>query len=1276
MSSTEQTALTIVGAAIGFVGSGFNPAGAYYGASIGFALGASYDEVSLPHQEGPRLSDLKAQTANYGFNLPRSFGTVGHAGTVIWQTDIKEKKKKTRSSQGGKGGPSQKQTSTTYSYSVNFAIAFHDGEIKGVRRIWANEHLIYDDGGINDYGVLTDSETVSWMITKSIGTGRDGGTITVYPGTETQDADPTIQSYEGVDNTPAYRGTAYIVFSNLQLERFGNRIPQVRIEYVAVDGDPSIGSSLVRTIDYSDLDWGDSTPAYWTGLAPTIERDGTTHQFVGNWDNNYLDDKVRYYKIAPNGTKVLMNRFTVAYNNPLPAVVSEIPICISVDNLNHVAYAYEPTGALHEPGSLFSYELPTIGFDISLNESSLGLIQVGDLVSGKMLLVENDVSTTYNIRLLRYTKRVDVSIFGNISTGITFRTTDVVLDSFARVGICADEDYFFVVYSNNTIKKYDWDGDEVDNWSFTPTQPVTANTSHISIDRDNPDLVWIAADGYLHSMEEGTYSYWGAIGASNSAHEPFWVYGGMHFQGVRTNKDIEFRTIGDIEKTPETLDVIVSRLCTDSGLESSDIDVTALAGIDVGGFTVSKVSSAVNNLALLMTAYDFTAYEDDHKIIFRVKGGSVDHTINANDLGAGINAPSRDILPIAKVDETRLPNKIAVTYLDFQTEYDVNTQSMQRSTNESLDKTTIEMPLVLTANEARQIAEKKLFARWTGRNKYGPVRLPKSYISVVPSDVVEISQDSITHRVRVKTVNLGEFVEIEGEAENAADYTSTVDGESPTRPYIGNSAQGQTELYLIDCPALNDDTADDGYYLMAHGYLSGWRGCEVFQEASDGGWTSIASIFNPTTVGLLQEDFASGEHLVIDNTTTLDVKLRSGTLSSITETNMLASKENNAALVGGHGRWEIIQFKTATDNGSGEYTLSGFIRGQQGTEWAMGQAVQGDYFILLEEENIARASAGDLGVRYRYRGVTFGESLDDANDSYFTNQGVGSKPLSPVLPSYSYNGDGTFDMQWMRRARIAAGWVDYRDVPLDEAAEVYRVNVVRNGAQISTTDFGDSSVPASGFYEATVTARYDDVIQIAQVSGVYGPGEYLSVTLTDPDGFDNVFNPNDAGGGITLSNANRTVNTSIAGNGVRANSGVSSGKYYWEITINTIGGGFRVGAGTSSANLNGYVGNDYNGYGYHSDGETSYGAITSSYGDTFTTGDVIGVALDMDNGRIFFSKNGVWQNSGDPVAGTNPAYSSISGTYYPMVSPGSTATATGKMSGVFAYTPPTGFTGF
>lgn len=108
------------------VGSIFGP----IGAAIGGLIGNAFDHAVLfkpKGVEGPRLNDLQLQTSTYGTQIPKLFGTIRVAGTVIWATDLRETRSK---SGGGKGRPSV----TTYAYSASFAVALSAREVRSVRR--------------------------------------------------------------------------------------------------------------------------------------------------------------------------------------------------------------------------------------------------------------------------------------------------------------------------------------------------------------------------------------------------------------------------------------------------------------------------------------------------------------------------------------------------------------------------------------------------------------------------------------------------------------------------------------------------------------------------------------------------------------------------------------------------------------------------------------------------------------------------------------------------------------------------------------------------------------------------------------------------------------------------------------------------------------------------------------------------------------------------------------------------------------------------------------
>lgn len=173
------------------------------------------------------------------------------------------------------------------------------------------------------------------------------------------------------------------------------------------------------------------------------------------------------------------------------------------------------------------------------------------------------------------------------------------------------------------------------------------------------------------------------------------------------------------------------------------------------------------------------------------------------------------------------------------------------------------------------------------------------------------------------------------------------------------------------------------------------------------------------------------------------------------------------------------------------------------------------------------------------------------------------------------------------------------------------------------------------------------------------------------------WNPSDKAANLTLSNGNLTVTaTNTVWKAVRGTVSVNNGKWYWEVTLTYAAGtNTMVGVGTSSEVLT-YPGNTSQGYGYYSpDGNKYNGSGAVVYGNAYTTGDVVGVALDLVNGKIWWSKNGVWQDSGNPSDGTNEAYGGIIGTVYAMLgiyNMNTVVTANfGESS--FIYSIPTGF---
>lgn len=220
--------LTAVGTALG------GPIGGAIGAVIGQSVdGALFAPKA---RQGPRLGELAVQTSSYGTPIPKLFGTMRAAGTVIWSTDLIERRS---TSGGGKGRPK----SVDYSYSASFAVALSARRVRAVRRIWADGKLLR--GAAGDFKVKT--------------------RFRLYQGDEDQAVDPLIAAAEGAGAAPAYRGTAYAVFEELELAEFGNRIPSLTFEIEADEAAVALGAIAAELA--SGVRSGAGTPVFGGYLA-------------------------------------------------------------------------------------------------------------------------------------------------------------------------------------------------------------------------------------------------------------------------------------------------------------------------------------------------------------------------------------------------------------------------------------------------------------------------------------------------------------------------------------------------------------------------------------------------------------------------------------------------------------------------------------------------------------------------------------------------------------------------------------------------------------------------------------------------------------------------------------------------------------------------------------------------------------------------------------------------------------------------------------------------
>ena len=310
-----------------------------------------------------------------------------------------------------------------------------------------------------------------------------------------------------------------------------------------------------------------------------------------------------------------------------------------------------------------------------------------------------------------------------------------------------------------------------------------------------------------------------------------------------------------------------------------------------------------------------------------------------------------------------------------------------------------------------------------------------------------------------------------------------------------------------------------------------------------------------------------------------------------------------------------------------------------------------------------------VGTKH-YWEVTIGTSAGVNNMTFGIDNGVPFPPTNYVgatADSYGFIVTGNYFNNGSTHTSGSAYAVgDVVGFALDlvgNTIQLYK-NGAANGAPVTVTH--------QNYYPAVGTRGTGNQIMTAnfgQTSFVYPVPTGFTGGITCPYTTYARWNPAAKGTHIILSGANLIETGDNTGQGeVRATIAVLTGtKRYWEVqalatTIDQV-----IGVDNGSGNLNGFTGSDGNAYGYYGGGGVFHSGTTSGTQASYTTSDVIGIALDLVGNTIQFYKNNV---------STGSAVSIPIGSYYPAA-----GTGLRNMSGgarfdpaSMTYSPPAGFT--
>lgn len=1012
---------------------------------------------------GPRITDNRTTTASIGEPVPILFGTADLSGTVIWLGPLVEHKDK----EGSKGGPEQ----TVFNYTQSIAIGLCErvddtadaaiGALGGVTRIWENGTIVYDirpqQEANTELGTIAETDE-QYANRLSVSADYAEG-FTLYLGDENQEADPTIEAVEGVDNVPGFRGLAYIVYPNRQLQNGqGLRHPNFTFEcYENGTGDCFSETQYSNEVIYP---WFDTRNNY------TVHVSQCPHPGAGN----------------PTGTTF----------NSLGDALSACNAHTGIDQSVFIGYTIPPTntsgvgsvGVVPASGSVsfdtvpdpsccivvYNFVFPLNGIKESQPTSGATLYSIP---GSQWYSFSNAAGGTHCVTLttnvpdstLTFTPDSPYDTSSRVA-GFWFESLDgIVMQQNRTPGAPTDPCFdlppspqhpgFAEQMDGTIIKCNTWQLDTITGFKVLQTfQAATGspNTNYATRHPLNPCL----PNGDLNDNE----TFWTA--AYNQAVIDGTIPDGLVY-GVDYPKSQGFgyildKVVCEGSGTEANIGDIISAVCKRAGLVAAQIDVSDLSSQTVAGYSISSVCDAADIIAPLRTIAFFDCVESGDVLRFPTRGKQIVATLTQDQIGCfdggstgGDGSSSTNIPPsvaIVRQDETTLPRSIRLHYKAVSRDYqDAEQDSPFRLTTLAVDDQDISIPLCIGDAQAARAAEVAWSDAWAAQNSY-TINVDQSLAALEPSDCIGVPVDGFIQRMRIVSDQNSAFVlrKLSCVADDEGAYISFAVVNPPVRKPSTLKLLSPSLAVFLNIPSLQDIDNNAGFYVVAYPDPSSgnsWAGATFYQSVDGTNFSQVATSLQAGVVGTMDTAVPASEPFTWDNTTVLTVNLpASEAFESRTDDAVLAGA--NAAAMGDDGRWEIIQFANAVQITPTRWQLSRLLRGRRGTEYVMGSSQPGDKFVMVSTGDLVRIpmNVSQIGGSYVYKVVSLGASFSTGNTYNFISRGTALVPFAPVDAKGKLETGGDIEISWTRRDRLGETLMSGMDVPLSDFPESFQIDIV------------------------------------------------------------------------------------------------------------------------------------------------------------------------------------------------------------------------------------------
>jgi hypothetical protein len=532
-----------------------------------------------------------------------------------------------------------------------------------------------------------------------------------------------------------------------------------------------------------------------------------------------------------------------------------------------------------------------------------------------------------------------------------------------------------------------------------------------------------------------------------------------------------------------SLAALVRHLCTRAGLPETLIDVTGLWGA-VEGYAIGALESPRASITTLSRHFGFDAVETEGLIRFVMRGRAAVASVEPDDLDA---AREGDVLELTRGQETELPHALKWQVARADEDYEAAQVEARRITVDTTRIASESFPMAVPPEEAERRCRRALMEAWTGRES-AVFRLPPSRLALDPADVVTFAHDGRAVTLRLVSIADAEARGIEAVRQDREAYDLPP---GAPRPSALSQAVvfGAPEAVLLDLPQLTEDQPAHRPFAAAHAVP--WPGeIGVFRSPSTDGFELLTTFGTRARMGTLVSDLYGGPTSRFDLGNAIVVDLLTGTLESVTDLTLFGGA-NALAIESAPEIWEIVQAGAAELIAPGRYRLTRLLRGQRGTEGAMGNPAPAGVRVVVLDDSLASLpiAEADLGIPWNWRiGPASSPGSDETYVAQaFTPAGAGLRPFSVAHVAQPWRRPrtpGDLTIRWTRRSRaLAADSWGGLAVPLAEELEAYEVEIL-DGATVKRM-----------LSTATTSAVYNSGDQTADWGGLLTPGDTLTIRI-------------------------------------------------------------------------------------------------------------------------------------------------------------------------------------